>query len=64
MIDVDKLLKEGGGLHKFGGIAPEGFTLIHEKTLEDLKNSSIWTSWVEGKITLLELNKKHFNNLV
>jgi len=61
MIDVEKILKEQGGLHKFGGVAPEGFVLIHQKTLEDLKKFDTWILWSENKLSLTELNKKYFD---
>ena len=42
MIDIKKIIKEEGHIRKFEGVAPEGFILVHEKTLDDLKNSYIW----------------------
>lgn len=63
MIDVQKILEDNGGLQKFVGVAPEGFVLIHEKTLEDLKNFDTWTSWIQGKFLLKELDIKHFKDL-
>lgn len=61
MIDIDKFLKESKGLHKYSGIAPEGFVLVHEMTLEDLKNFDTWLLWSEGKLELRELNTKNFD---
>jgi len=60
MIDVKKILEESGGLHKFGGTAPEGFILIHEKTLEQLKQFDVWKSWINNEIDINQLNKKNF----
>jgi hypothetical protein len=60
MIDVTKILKEQGGLHKFGGVAPEGFVLIHEKTLDELKNFDVWIKWSENKLSLIDLDKRFF----
>lgn len=62
MIDIKKLIKEEGHIRKFEGVAPEGFVLVHEKTLEDLKNWYIWEQWKDEKISIHELNKNNFDN--
>lgn len=62
MIDIKKLIKEEGHIRKFDGVAPEGFVLVHEKTLNDLKNWYIWEQWKDGKISIEELNKNNFDN--
>jgi hypothetical protein len=62
MIDVKKILKEKGPLLKFQGNAPEGFQLVLEKTLEDLKDFDVWKDWKNGVISIEELNKKNFDN--
>jgi hypothetical protein len=36
MIDVKKILEKEGQVRKLEGNAPDGFILVHEKTLEDL----------------------------
>ena len=59
MIDIKKLIKEDGPLRKFDGIAPEGFVLVHEKTLEDLKDFEIWKNWKNNEISIYELNKQN-----
>lgn len=61
MIDVEKLLKEEKGFHKYGGVAPEGFVLVHEKTLEDLKLFDNWMLWTENKLSIRDLNIKNFD---
>lgn len=61
MIDVKKLLDEGKGFHKYGGVAPEGFVLVHEKTLEDLQLFDNWMLWTENKLSITELNIKNFD---
>jgi len=61
MIDLKKILKDQGGLHKFGGTAPEGFVLIHEKTLDELKNFDVWVKWSENKLSLIDLDKRFFS---
>lgn len=60
MINVQKILDEGKGYHKYGGIAPEGFVLVHEKTLEDLKVFDNWKSWINNEVTITELNIKNY----
>ena len=62
MIDIKKLIKEEGHIRKFEGVAPDGFVLVHEKTLEDLKNWYIWEQWKDGKMSIQELNKNNFDN--
>jgi hypothetical protein len=62
MIDVKKILEEEGQVRKLEGNAPEGFMLVHEKTLEDLKDFDTWKSWKHNQITIKELNKKNFEN--
>ena len=60
MINLKKILEEEGPMRKYDGLAPEGFVLVCEKTLEDLKNFDIWKNWKNGSITLKELNNKNF----
>lgn len=60
MINVKKILEEDGVLIKFNGIAPEGFILVHEDTLEELKDFEVWKEWKHDKISIKELNNKHF----
>lgn len=62
MIDIKKIIQEEGHIRKFDGVAPEGFVLLHEKTLEDLKNWYVWWEWKQGKISIEELNKINFEN--
>lgn len=62
MINIKKILEEEGLVKKFEGVAPEGFVLVHEKTLEDLKDFEIWKEWKHGVQTINELNKKNFSN--
>jgi hypothetical protein len=40
---------------------PEGFVMVHEKTLEDLKKFDTWKSWINNELNLFDLDKKHFN---
>jgi hypothetical protein len=62
MIDLQKILKEEGEVRKFGGVAPEGFVLVHEKALEKLKDFETWKRWKHNEITIKELNKINFGN--
>jgi hypothetical protein len=62
MIDLQKILEEEGEVRKFGGVAPEGFVLVHEKTLESLKDFNTWKMWKHNEITIKELNKTNFDN--
>lgn len=62
MIDIKKILEEEGQVRKLEGNAPEGFILIHEKTLEDLQDFHTWKSWKNNEITIKEMNKKNFEN--
>jgi hypothetical protein len=61
-IDIKKIIQEEGPIRKFEGIAPEGFVLVHEKSLEDLKEFEIWKNWKHNEISIQELNKKNFDN--
>jgi hypothetical protein len=62
MIDVKKILEKEGQVRKLEGNAPEGFVLVHEKTLEDLLDFETWKEWKNGNITIKELNKRNFEN--
>jgi hypothetical protein len=62
MIDLQKILEEEGEVRKFGGVAPEGFVLVHEKVLEKLKDFETWKRWKHNEITIKELNKTNFGN--
>jgi len=51
MIDINKIV-EG----RYTGVAPEGFVLLHEKTIQDLQDFEIWKEW---KNNILELDLKN-----
>jgi hypothetical protein len=61
-LTLQKILEEEGEVRKFGGVAPEGFILVHEKTLESLKDFETWKMWKHNQITIKELNKTNFDN--
>jgi hypothetical protein len=50
-ISVNEIVK-----NRFEGVAPDGFVLIHEKTIQDLQNFEIWKEW---KNNILELDLKN-----
>ena len=62
LVNIKKILEEEGEVRKFGGVAPEGFVLVHEKTLESLKDFDTWKMWKHNQITITELNKTNFDN--
>jgi len=63
MVDIKKILEEEGPMKKYDGVAPEGFVLVCEQTLEDLKDFDTWKEWKNGCLSLKELNKKNFLNI-
>jgi len=63
MIDILKIIKEGGPIRKFDGIAPEGFVLVHEDTLEELKDFEVWKEWKHNQISIRDLNNKHLDKV-
>ena len=60
--NIKKIIEEEGHIKKFEGCAPEGFILIHEKALEQLRNFETWKDWKNNITTIEELNKVNFNN--
>ncbi len=62
LVNIKKILEEEGEVRKFGGVAPEGFVLVHEKTLESLKDFETWKMWKHNQITIKDLNKTNFDN--
>lgn len=62
MVNIKKILEEKGKVSKFAGNAPDGFILVHENTLEQLKDLDIWLGWKMDKISIEELNKINFEN--
>jgi len=56
MLDIKQLIQDRGPIGKFDGIAPEGFVLVHEDSLELLKDMAIWIEWRMGRLTLEEIN--------
>ena len=42
---------------RYTGVAPEGFVLLHEKTIQDLQNFEIWKEW-KNDIIEFDLNNR------
>ena len=63
MIDIKKIIEERGPMGKLQGIAPEGFLLVHEDTLTELKDFEVWKDWKNNQISIEELNNKHFDKI-
>lgn len=61
-INIQKILEEGGPTRKFDGVAPDEFILVHEKTLEDLKDFEVWKKWRNNEISIKNLNNNNFKN--
>lgn len=61
MIDIKEILEKEGPMLKLSNVAPEGFVLVHEKTLEDLKDFETWKSWKNDELTINKLNNKNYN---
>lgn len=56
MVDIKELIQHRGPIGKFECVAPEGFSLVHEDTLELLKDMSVWIEWRMGRLTIEEIN--------
>jgi hypothetical protein len=61
MTNIKEILEKEGPMLKLSNVAPEGFVLVHEKTLEDLKDFETWKSWKNDDLTIKELNNKNFS---
>ena len=55
-MNIQELIKSRGQIGKYEGVAPEGFVLVHEKSLDLLQDMPIWIEWRMGRITIEELN--------
>ena len=51
-ISINEIVK-----NRYAGVAPEGFVLLHEKTIQDLENFEIWKEW-KNNIIELDLNNR------
>ena len=43
--------------NRYSGVAPEGFVLLLDKTIEDLQNFETWKKWKDN-IVELDLNNR------
>lgn len=49
--------------HKYDGLAPEGFVLIPEEVLEQLKDFDTWKNWKHNPEVLIEMSKDFLKNM-
>jgi hypothetical protein len=61
-INIKEILERDGNVRRFVGVVPEGFVLVHEKTLQDLQDFDKWKMWKNGEISIQELNKINFDD--
>jgi hypothetical protein len=50
-ISINEIVK-----NRYAGVAPEGYVLLLDKTIQDLQNFEIWKEW---KNNILELDLKN-----
>jgi hypothetical protein len=43
---------------RFSTVAPEGYILVREEVLEELKDFDVWKSWKNREISLSDLEKR------
>jgi hypothetical protein len=43
---------------RFLNVAPEGYILVREEVLEELKDFDVWKSWKNQEISLSDLDKR------
>jgi len=51
-ISINEIVK-----NRYSGVAPEGFVLLHEKTIQNLQDFEIWKEW-KNKIIELDLKNR------
>ncbi len=61
-INIEEILEREGNVRRFVGVAPEGFVLVHEKTLQDLQDFDKWKDWKNGLTSIEEMNKLNFQD--
>jgi len=44
--------------NRYRGVAPEGYTLVRDEVLDELKNFDVWKSWKNQEISLYDLDKR------
>lgn len=53
---------ESSYYHKYDGIAPDGFVLIPEEVLEQLKDFDTWKNWKHNPEVLEQMSKDFLKN--
>jgi hypothetical protein len=43
---------------RYTGVAPEGYTLVRNEVLEELKDFDTWKSWKNEEISLYDIDKR------
>lgn len=54
---------ENSHYYKFLGVAPEGFILVPEDVLEQLRDFDTWKEWKNSPELLVEMIKNSFQKL-
>ena len=54
---------ENSHYHKFEGVAPEGFILVPEDVLEQLRDFDTWKEWKHNPELLVEMIKNCVKNI-
>jgi len=62
MIDIKEKIKNSR-YYKFQGIAPEGFILVPEDVLEQLRDFDTWKEWKNNPKLLVEMIKDSCNKI-
>ena len=44
--------------NRYNGVAPEGYTLVRNEVLEELKDFDVWKAWKNEEISLYDLDKR------
>lgn len=62
MIPIEEKIKNSH-YYKFQGVAPEGFVLIPEEVLEQLKDFETWKEWKNDDNYLKKIIKEYCNKI-
>jgi hypothetical protein len=44
--------------NRYTGVAPEGYTLVRNEAIEELKDFDNWKAWKNNEISLHDLDKR------
>jgi hypothetical protein len=50
--------KEDIKKNRYTGVPPEGYTLVRNEVLEELKDFDTWKSWKNEEISLYDIDKR------